>query len=425
MSLTIYTYPNNHRVWKSLIAAEYNGVSINVPNFEFGKDNKTPEFLKNSPLGKVPVLVTPQGAVWESNAIAKYVARTRADTELLGASFLEQAQVDQWLDFLNNEVDPTRGIWLYPVLGIFEFNPQAYAEAKKDMSKVMSVLNAHLLHNTYLVGNKITLADIGIVSSLVGLYTTVFSPAYIKDFANVNRWFQTCVHQTEFAKVIGAVELAKDEKKAPMPKVEKPAVNPKAAAAMAAKAAGGAAAAKPAAKPAEKKEDLSHLMEEAEKAPKKKNPLDDLPPSTMIMDAVKKLYFLKKPFNPEFFDEFWKTFDAEGYSIWEATYKYPEELTSENLAVNLLDGFLSRCDSTRKYTFAVLHLDQGADGKYVTSGIFMFRGLEVIAEMKDVTDYEEYDFKRLSHTADKDRIISHFQGEKFDDKEVLVKRYFK
>lgn len=37
-----------------------------------GTDNKTPEYLKKNPLGKVPVLDTPQGAIWESNAIARY-----------------------------------------------------------------------------------------------------------------------------------------------------------------------------------------------------------------------------------------------------------------------------------------------------------------------------------------------------------------
>lgn len=47
---------------------------------------------------------TPFGPIWESNAIAKYVARMRNDTGLLGSSFHEHALVDQWLDFVNNEV---------------------------------------------------------------------------------------------------------------------------------------------------------------------------------------------------------------------------------------------------------------------------------------------------------------------------------
>jgi elongation factor 1-gamma len=40
-----------------LIAAEYSGTEINVPPFEVGKDNKTAEFLKKFPLGKVSSLL--------------------------------------------------------------------------------------------------------------------------------------------------------------------------------------------------------------------------------------------------------------------------------------------------------------------------------------------------------------------------------
>ena len=53
-ALTLYSNPGNKNTNKSLIAAQYAGVSIDVPaGFEFGKTNKTPEFLKLNPHGKV------------------------------------------------------------------------------------------------------------------------------------------------------------------------------------------------------------------------------------------------------------------------------------------------------------------------------------------------------------------------------------
>ena len=90
----------------ALIAAQYNNVHIHTPEFNFGVENKTEEFLKWNPMGKVPVLVTPEGAVSESTAIARYVARMRNDTALLGATFYEQGQVDQWIDWCNAELLP-------------------------------------------------------------------------------------------------------------------------------------------------------------------------------------------------------------------------------------------------------------------------------------------------------------------------------
>ena len=51
--LKLYTYPNNKNAWKALIAAEYVGAKIEVPAFEMGKTNKSPDFLKLNPNGKV------------------------------------------------------------------------------------------------------------------------------------------------------------------------------------------------------------------------------------------------------------------------------------------------------------------------------------------------------------------------------------
>lgn len=54
MALTLYSNPGNKNTGKAKIAAQYAGVAIDVPaGFEFGKTNKTPEFLKLNPHGKV------------------------------------------------------------------------------------------------------------------------------------------------------------------------------------------------------------------------------------------------------------------------------------------------------------------------------------------------------------------------------------
>jgi len=53
-----------------------------------GVSNKTTQFLDMNPLGKVPVLETPDGPVFESNAIARYVARLNNNT-LYGSSLIQ------------------------------------------------------------------------------------------------------------------------------------------------------------------------------------------------------------------------------------------------------------------------------------------------------------------------------------------------
>lgn len=52
--MLLYTYPENFRAFKALIAAQFSGANVKVaPNFEFGVTNKSEAFLKKFPLGKV------------------------------------------------------------------------------------------------------------------------------------------------------------------------------------------------------------------------------------------------------------------------------------------------------------------------------------------------------------------------------------
>lgn len=66
---------------------------------------------------------------------------------------------------------------------------QAFQRAKNDMKTALSVLNSHLLTRTFLVGERITLADIVVASNLLNPYKYVLDPEYRKPFANVNRCF--------------------------------------------------------------------------------------------------------------------------------------------------------------------------------------------------------------------------------------------
>ena len=64
----LYSFAGDFRALKALIAGAYTGVAIERPAFELGKDNLTPEFVAKNPLGKLPLLETPQGVLFESNA---------------------------------------------------------------------------------------------------------------------------------------------------------------------------------------------------------------------------------------------------------------------------------------------------------------------------------------------------------------------
>lgn len=446
MSVTIYSYPNNYRVWKSLIAAQFNGVKVATPEFKI-EGAKSPEFLAKFPNGKVPAADTQHGPLYESGAIMKYVARLRADTGLFGANFYEAAQVEQWIDWCTFEVEPARGAWILPVWGVIDTTPRIAAEAKRDISKALATLDAHLLVNTYLVGNTVTLADIVVATAFVDLVRMVLLAKETDKFVNFSRWFNTLTNLEQFKAVLGDVvqataeaqpkKAAGGDKKESAPKEKKEAGK---------KEAGKKPEAKKEAKKEAKaeakkddKEDLSHLLGDDGEAkadkPKEKNPLDLLPKSPMILDACKKLMFSEKPFSKKFFPALWggseeaTRFDPAGYSVYSCEYKYNEDHKVYFLTCNLMGGFLQRSDRVRKYGFGVLNLCGESEEKapWRLCGMWIFRGQGIPAEMTDVDDSEHFTWTKIDVTqpAGQQQVTEAFTGEKYQGQTVLEQRYFK
>ena len=59
--------------------------------------------------------------LFESNAIAYYVAN---DQLRGGKDPVAQAQVLQWLNFADSDILPAACTWVFPTLGIMQFNKQ-------------------------------------------------------------------------------------------------------------------------------------------------------------------------------------------------------------------------------------------------------------------------------------------------------------
>ncbi|KAJ3258709.1 Elongation factor 1-gamma [Boothiomyces macroporosus] len=208
----IYSYANNPRVQKALIAAKYNKLDVQESIISVGKENTLPEFLAKFPLGKVPAFEGADGfTVYESNAIAYYVANQEG-TQLLGKNEKEAALVQQWVVFADNEFSQAAAAWLYPIFGIVPYNEEATNKAKENVKKSLTGLNRHLANKTFLVGERVTLADIVLVTCLYDFFDLVFDPAFMAPFKHVQRWYVTAANQPHFKAVLGEVKLCQKMK---------------------------------------------------------------------------------------------------------------------------------------------------------------------------------------------------------------------
>ena len=88
---------------------------------------------------------------------------------------------------------------------------QAVEQAKEELKKIYSSMNDYLLNHTYLVGERITLADIAVASNLLHLYENVCDANNRKPYGNLNRWFATCVNQPQFKAVLGDFQMCQKE----------------------------------------------------------------------------------------------------------------------------------------------------------------------------------------------------------------------
>ncbi|KAI8577515.1 hypothetical protein K450DRAFT_252049 [Umbelopsis ramanniana AG] len=377
----IYSYPNNPRVAKALIAARYNGLEVEVPADFTMETFKSPENLKKFPLGKVPVFEGADGfQLFESSAIAYYVAAYKENTDLLGATAAERALVQQWILFADNEVNNNFSAWFGPLMGY-----QPYLKPSVDAAI-----------------EKVTFADICVATSLVGPYKMVFDKEFRAQYKNVNRYFNTLINQPHFKAVVGDIPLCETALKYTPPKKEKKpaAEQPKKE--------------KKAEPKKEKKPEAAEEADEPKPEPKPKSALDLLPPSPFVMDAWKRMYSNND--TDVAMKWFWENHDPQGFSLWKVDYKYNDELTQTFMSNNLIGGFYARLERAHKYAFGSM-IVRGTNNNNTISGYWLIRGQEVPFEIYDAADYESYNFTKVepAQYEEKKKEIEDYMSWNFED----------
>jgi glutathione S-transferase len=104
---------------------DFNVEFVRIPLAEW----KSPEYLKKHPWGKIPTLETPEGCIFESHSIMRYFARKAG--KMYGTNPAETASVDQWLEFINTQVNPNLARVHYAILGYFPVTKEQYDAARK------------------------------------------------------------------------------------------------------------------------------------------------------------------------------------------------------------------------------------------------------------------------------------------------------
>lgn len=226
------------------------------------------------------------------------------------------------MSFANHEIVPKLGGYFRPIIGRDPYNKKNVEDSMKGAYQTVDVLEKHLLVNTFLVGERITLADFFAVSVVARGFQYLFGKTWRQENPNVTRWYETVYNQPAYAAVAEKItfidEPLKNQppKKDPAPKKEQA---PKVA-----------SESKPKAKEADDDEE-----EENKPEPKPKHPLEALPKPTLVLDDWKRKYS-NEDTREVALPWFWENFKPDEYSLWRLDYKYNNELKMTFMTSNLI-----------------------------------------------------------------------------------------
>ncbi|KAJ9478878.1 Elongation factor 1-gamma 2 [Pseudozyma hubeiensis] len=384
----IYGYAGHPKVNRVVAAAAYNGAELEIVETQAMKgDTKKPEYLALFPYGKIPGFKGSDGfTLIEGKAIARYVAGLSDNAKLLGTDAKSAALVDQWISFADDEI-LNNGIQLMLLcLNVIPYNKAAEQRLWDVLDRAFTFVEAELKKKTFLVGHRVTLADLTLTSDLGFIFGRVGGVNFRSKYPNTVRYFNTVTKQPTAMKAYSTLTLAEDNIKFVAPKKEE---KPKAAPAPKAE--------KPKAAPAPKDDD----DDEPKPAPKPKNPLDDLPKSSFNLDEWKRTYSNEET-RETALPWFFKNFDAEGYSIVKLDYKYNDELQAVFQSNNLIGGFFARLEASRKYTMGTLGVF-GENNANAISGVMICRGKNPKSVLEVAPDVDSYDITPLDLSKPEDK----------------------
>ena len=369
---------------------------INFIDADLEDTKKRNTYAQKTPTTTLPFLETKNGNISESISIEIFLAK-KHKPEILGSNAFEHAKINQWIEFANCEIQNCAKELIYPIFKGKKPENKGNENDDKKFKKYLSLLEKEFKKgNKYIMGNKLTLADI-----VLFRYLRFFFMFYLTEkirnslCPKLTLWFENIMNTQEAIEAYGRTLLCKKQLKPLDIKIEK-----------------------------------NKNKNEPKKEIKKENPLDFLPPSKFDLDNFKK-EFCENSNKKEVMEKFWKDFDPKGYSLWLIEY---QNLESEGKKLfrmkNSKNFFLERFDDDfKRYSFGV-HGVYGNNNEFKVKGLWMWRGEDIPEEIKE-NDYFKYlKIRKLNSANDVDKkLVEDYwtkcnKGDKVDERKVEEISYF-
>ncbi|MEW6451802.1 glutathione S-transferase family protein [Leptospira sp. severe_002] len=190
--MKLYGFPPSPNTWKVRAVAAHLGIPLENELVDLTKgEQRTPAYLALNPTARTPVLVDGDLKLWESDAIAQYIASQKPNT-LWPDDARKRADIMRWQSWglahwCKEACEPlTFQNLVKQILKLGPPEPAVIAKAMDAFHREAKVLDAHLAKHKYLVGNDVTLADFSVAAMLLHAERGGIPVA---PYANVREWF--------------------------------------------------------------------------------------------------------------------------------------------------------------------------------------------------------------------------------------------
>ncbi|KAG0590539.1 hypothetical protein KC19_1G107500 [Ceratodon purpureus] len=170
-----------------------------------------PEFLAINPFAEIPVLEWGDFHLYESRAIARYIAekfKEQGPENFLGKTLEERAVVYQWIESESHQFnDSAFSPWVmeYYLAYYEEKRPvreEVIAPLRARLEKFFDRVEARLSKSKFLAGEYYTMADMNIAPSLWHIMN--FEPELITSRKHVKAWYEILTSRPTFKKMLEA-----------------------------------------------------------------------------------------------------------------------------------------------------------------------------------------------------------------------------
>ncbi len=198
--MKLYDHPLSGNCYKARLLLSHLGLDYEKVRVElFEGEHKTESFTSLNPNQKIPVLIDGEFTIWESNAVAIYIAKKYSPNAFFSDTPEEFGRIMQWSIFGKTSIDPYLAVSRYYLKFLGEGNfDQTQLESHQQQGKQsLSIMEDHLANNDFLAG-RYSVADMCCYPYILLANEGGID---ISEFSNVEKWCRRIENQPGYINI--------------------------------------------------------------------------------------------------------------------------------------------------------------------------------------------------------------------------------